>query len=304
MARRSLRTKTEWINNDFGHVYLGRRLYRGRTPFQRMEIFQHGTFGTLLFLDGKIQISARDEDRYHQYLIDAPLLAHAAPLSLCILGGGDCFGLEEAVKHRSLKRILMLEIDRGVVDFCTRHYPAIRRVRRDPRIEIVYTDARRWLQAHPETFDVIAVDLTEPHGPSKMLYTREFYRLCRRRLKAGGILSVHTDNSTLFPDSFATIYKTLRSVFPFILTARVDMPCFGMGWTYRMASAIPISLRRLEANTRRLAGRGVLLKQFTPSSYLLEPTPEEDHVLKRLGRISSDARPFDKFEHSAAKVTR
>jgi spermidine synthase len=296
--------KTEWVNNHYGHTFLGKRLYQGETPFQRMEIFQHTTFGTMLFLDGKIQISSRDENRYHQYLVDAPLLAHPAPKSLCIVGGGDCFGLEEAIWHKSLKRILMVEIDKGVVDFCKRHYPVLRKVLKDPRIEIKYEDARKWLEEHPDMFDVLAIDLTEPHGPSQMLYTREFYQLCRRRLNPGGILSIHTDNSTLFPESFATIYKTLISVFPHILTARVDMPCFGMGWTYRMASTAPLSVARLQANTKRLAKTGRSLNQFSPTTYLVESTPEEADILKRFGRISRDAKPFDKFEKMHHKVTR
>lgn len=303
MKKTALVKKTEWVNDHFGHVYQGQRLYLGRTPFQRMEIFKHDTFGTLLFLDGKIQISQRDEDRYHQYLVDAPLLAHAGPTSLCIVGGGDCFGLEEAVKHRGLKRILMLEIDRGVVDFCVRHYPVIRRVLEDPRIEIIYKDARKWLEENPEAFDVLAIDLTEPHGPSKMLYTREFYQLCRKRLKRGGILSIHTDNYVLFPESFATIYKTLRSVFPNILTARVDMPCFGMGWTYRIASAEKLSYARLQENTRRLGRQGRILEQFSPSTYLVEPTPEESRIVKTFGGVSTDRKPFDKFERLDKKVT-
>jgi len=269
-----------------------------------MEIFQHRTFGTLLFLDGKIQISERDEDRYHQYLVDAPLLAHTKPRSLCIVGGGDCFGLEEAVKHASLKRIRMVEIDKGVVDFCTLHYPVIKKIRKDPRIEIAYADARKWLEDNPETFDVLAIDLTEPHGPSKMLYTREFYQLCKKRLNPGGILSIHTDNYVLFPESFATIYKTLRSVFPHILTARVDMPCYGMGWTYRMASMQPLSYSRLSKNTKAFAGQGRVLNQFTPTSYLVEPTPEEAQIITRQGRISTDSKPFDKFEKLEKKVTR
>lgn len=304
MKASGLSKKNEWVNNSFGHTYLGKRLYIGKTPFQRMEIFQNRAFGTLLFLDGKIQISERDEDRYHQYLVDAPLLAHAKPKSLCIIGGGDCFGLEEAVKHADLKRILMVEIDKGVVDFCVRHYPAIKKALRDPRIEIVYQDARGWLEKHPERFDVLAVDLTEPHGPSKMLYTREFYRLCKQRLNPGGILSIHTDNYTLFPESFATIYKTLSSVFPHILTSRVDMPCFGMGWTYRMASASPLSYARLAQRTASFARRGHVLSQFTPTTYLVQPTPEEQAILSRFGRISTDSKPFDKFENMEKKVTR
>ncbi|HEV2354901.1 MAG TPA: fused MFS/spermidine synthase [Puia sp.] len=296
--------KTEWTTDTFGHIYKGRSLYKGKTPFQSMEIFKDKTFGTMLFLDGKIQISNGDENRYHQYLVSAPLLAHRDPRSICVIGGGDCFAIEEAVKFKSLKRILMVEIDKGVVDFCRKNYPVIDRCLKDKRVEIIYKDARKWLEDHPETFDVLIIDLTEPHGPSKMLYTQEFYRLCKRRLKAKGLIAIHTDNYYLFPDSFATIYKTFHSVFPNILTARVDMPCFGMGWTYRMASSSPISLKMMEANIKKLKKQGVSFDYFTPSTYLVEPTQEELKVLKTRGRLSTDKRPFDKFEKMEKYVTR
>ncbi len=296
--------KTEWTTNTFGHVYKGKSLYKGKTPFQTMEIFEDSTFGKMLFLDGKIQISFGDENRYHQYLVSAPLLAHQKAESLCVIGGGDCFAIEEAVKFKDLKRILMVEIDKGVVDFCRKHYPAIDKCLRDPRVTIIYKDARKWLENNAETFDVLIIDLTEPHGPSKMLYTQEFYRLCQKRLNPKGIISIHTDNYYLFPESFATIYKTFRSVFSNILTARVDMPCFGMGWTYRIASASPISVKLMESNIQRMKRRGVTFKQFTTSTYLVEATQEELDVLAKKGRLSTDKKPFDKFAKMEKYVTR
>jgi spermidine synthase len=296
--------KTEWATNTFGHVYQGKSLFKGKTPFQKMEIFKSKTFGTLLFLDGKIQISEGDENRYHQYLVSAPLLAHPKPSSVCVIGGGDCFSIEEAVKFPSLKRILMVEIDKGVVDFCRKHYPEIRRCLKDRRVDIVYEDARAYLEREPEKFDVLIVDLTEPHGPSKMLYTREFYRLCAGRLKKGGLLSIHTDNYFLFPESFATIRKTLGSVFPQVATARVDMPCFGMGWTYRLASKLRIDLGAMARNLKALRGKGRQLDHLTPSLYHGQPTGEELKVLARHGRISTDRKPFDKFARLAKYVTR
>ncbi len=296
--------KTEWTTNTFGHVYKGRSLYKGKTKYQSMEIFRNQTFGTLLFLDGKIQISHGDENRYHQYLVSAPLLAHKDPQSICVIGGGDCFALEEAIKFKSLKRILMVELDKGVVDFCHKNYPAIKKCLKDKRVEIIYKDARKWMEANREKFDVLIIDLTEPHGPSKMLYTREFYKLCKSRLNPKGLIGIHTDNYYLFPESFATIYKTFHSVFPNIKTARVDMPCFGMGWTYRLASSSPISLKLMESNIKNLKKKGITFDHFSPSSYLVEPTNEELRVLRTKGRVSTDKKPFDKFAKMEKYVTR
>ena len=296
--------KTEWTTNDYGHIYRGKTLVKGRTKFQRIESVENPTFGTCLFLDGKIQISDGDENRYHQYLVAAPLLAHRQPRSLCVVGGGDCFAIEEAIKFKSLKRILMIEIDKGVVDFCRSHYPEIRRALKDPRVDLEYLDARKRLEESKEKFDVLVIDLTEPHGPSTMLYTREFYQLCKKRLNPGGMISIHTDNYFLFPDSFATIYKTVRSVFRHIETARVDMPCFGMQWTYRLASASPISVKRMETRLKAMRRAGKKFDSFTPSLYRGEPTPEEETVVKKKGRVSTDRRPFDKFSKLKAYVTR
>jgi len=189
-----------------------------------------------------------------------------------------------------------VEIDKGVVDFCIKYYPVIQKVVKDKRIEIVYLDARKYLENTCERFDVMVIDLTEPHGPSKMLYTKEFYNTCVEKMTKDGILSIHTDNFVLFPESFSTIYKTVNSVFPNIFTARVDMPCFAMGWTYRMASKKPISLSRITANVEKMRRKGFVFEQFTPTSYLLKATPEEAMVYKKFGKVSTDKKPFDKFE--------
>lgn len=82
------------------------------------------------------------------------------------------------------------------------------------------------------------------------------------------------------------------------------MPCFGMGWTYRIAALKPISLKLMEANIRRMKKQGMTFDYFTPSTYLVQPTQEELKVLKTRGRISTDRKPFDKFEKMGKYVTK
>jgi spermidine synthase len=151
---------------------------------------------------------------------------------------------------------------------------------------------------------VIIVDLTEPHGPSKMLYTKEFYELLASRLKQGGMIGIHTDNFDLFPESYGTIFNTLKSVFSEnILTAHVGMPCFGMEWSYRIVSPYPIDWNLMEENFQSAVERGIQLDYFHPSTYLLQPTARERKVLEKFNRVSTNAKPFDKFEQAAGHIT-
>lgn len=303
---RSQKGLCEFVTSDFGHLYVPARvLYQGRTRFQEMVILETPTFGRLLFLDGKVQVSYLDEERYHQYLVQGPLLCCEAPERIYIIGGGDGGALEEAAKHPGLSKIVMAELDREVVEKSKEFLPEISKgAFEDPRLELRFVDALEDLRQTRERYDAIIVDLTEPHGPSKMLYTREFYEMLAGRLTPGGAIGVHTDNYDLFPEAYGTIYHTLEAVFgERLATARVGMPCFGMDWSFRIASLQPIDPVRLADRFRQAVAAGISLEAFHPSTYLLEPTERERAVLKTHRRISTDRDPFDKFLTAPSYIT-
>jgi len=60
----------------------------------------------------------------------------------------------------------------------------------------------------------------------------------------------------------------------------------------------------MEANVKKLKKQGVSFDYFTPSLHLVQPTNEELKILKTRGRISTDRKPFDKFEKMEEYVTR
>lgn len=303
---KSKQGQAEFVTADFGHVYVPSRvLYRGNTGLQEIEIYETETFGRIMFLDGKIQVSALDEERYHQYLVQGPLLACSDPKRVYIIGGGDGGAIEEAAKHPEIEQIVMAEIDRVVIEKSKEFLPDISKgAFDDRRLDLRCVDALKDLQEGDGRYDVIIVDLTEPHGPSKMLYTKEFYELLASRLTRGGMIGIHTDNFDLFPESYGTIFNTLKSVFgKNILTAHVGMPCFGMEWSYRIVSPDPVDLAFLEENFRSAVENGIQLDYFQPSTYLLRPTAREQQVIQKFNRVSTNANPFDKFERAAGYVT-
>src|SRR3546814_13575244 len=101
-------------------------------------LFENGSFGRVLTLDGVVQTTERDEFIYHEMLAHLPILAHGAAKKVLIIGGGDGGLLEEVLKHRSIEKVTQVEIDAGVVDFARQYLPSICRDTFDcPRREAV-----------------------------------------------------------------------------------------------------------------------------------------------------------------------
>jgi spermidine synthase len=85
----------------------------------------------------------------------------------------------------------------------------------DPRVHVVYDDARHYLSAAREKFDVITTDPIHPwvKGTST-LYSKEYYELVRDRLNPGGVVAQWLPVYESDSDSVKTELATFFSVFP------------------------------------------------------------------------------------------
>jgi len=164
-------------------------LHRERTEHQDLIIFENPVYGRVLALDAIVQVTTGDEFVYHEMMAHVPILAHGAARRVLIVGGGDGGILREALRHRALERVTLVEIDRAVVDLCLEWMPSIPgKAFRDRRTELVIADGARYVAETDERFDVVIIDSTDPVGPGEVLFTEAFYRGCRRVLTPGGIL--------------------------------------------------------------------------------------------------------------------
>ncbi|NNE21437.1 MAG: polyamine aminopropyltransferase [Rhizobiales bacterium] len=154
-----------------------RLVHREQSPFQLIEILEHASFGHILVLDGYVQASQADEFIYHEMALHVPLLGRRRQdTSVLIVGGGDGGALAEALKHDFVTSVTMVEIDQRVIDLSAQ-YLGINGDYRDPRVELLVENAQgvvRSARERGETFDVIVLDLTEPVGPSAVLFTEDF----------------------------------------------------------------------------------------------------------------------------------
>ena len=81
----------------------------------------------MLMLDGAVQITKRDEFIYQEMMAHVPLFAHGNARDVLIIGGGDCGIAEEALKHKTLQRLVQVEIDASVIEFAKPHFPEFTR---------------------------------------------------------------------------------------------------------------------------------------------------------------------------------
>jgi spermidine synthase len=217
-----------------------RVLARAQTAFQDVEIVETRSFGRALFLDGAPQSAVADEYVYHEALVHPALVAHPAPKRVLIAGGGEGATLREVLRHRSVTRAVMVDIDDAAVDACRRYLPAWQQgAFDDPRLELVHADARQVLADSREQFDSVIVDITDPlaGGPSYRLFTREFYELVAARLSPGGALAVQAESTDIGVwDAHLAVIHTVRQVFRHVAPYRAHVPSFSESWGFLVAS--------------------------------------------------------------------
>jgi spermidine synthase len=290
---------SDYISPDLTVLHsIKERIYSGQTKFQSVEIINTGSFGVCLVLDGKIQSSEADEFVYHEALVHPVMLAHRRPERVLIAGGGEGATLREVLAHKTVKKAVMVDIDEEVVSLCRRFLPSWhQKAFDDPRAELHFADARKYLEESNDKFDVIIIDLVDPleQGPACLLYTREFYQIVKQRLGRSGIMSVQAEPSEWGNlDNFAAIVNTLRHVFRITRPYQVHMPSFFGLWGFVTASRSldPTELTPEEIDARistRIAKKLKSYDGFTHQAMFTIPK----HIRRKLAtsrRIITDKR--------------
>jgi spermidine synthase len=110
----------------------------------------------------------------------------------------------------------MVDIDGELIDAVKEHLPEMSMGSfNDPRVKLILSDGRKYLEEHIDKFDAIILDLVDPTegGPAVKLYTLEFYQLVKKRLNDNGIMVTQATSPVLTPRTFAIIRNTLAKVF-------------------------------------------------------------------------------------------
>ena len=106
-------TPDYWIK-----LSLKRIMFESASKFQHVQVIETSQFGKTLVLDGKTQSCQADEFIYHESLVHPAMLLHPNPKSVYVGGGGELATTREVLRHKSVEKCIMVDIDEVVVNIC------------------------------------------------------------------------------------------------------------------------------------------------------------------------------------------
>jgi spermidine synthase len=196
-------------------------------PTERLVFYKEGRLSTVsvvedaggmrkLYID-KIAVAGTDPVLLtdQKSLAHVPMLLRPQATRALTVGFGSGGASWSFTRYSRLKRVDCVEIDPTVLEaaplFAASHHGVVAH----PRFHVVLEDARSYLAATRETYDIISTDCTDLRYKSNAsLYTREYFTLCRRRLNRGGLVAVWLPLGGLATDDLRVALSTFVSVFP------------------------------------------------------------------------------------------
>ena len=242
-------------------------IFSGKTEFQEVVIFSNEFAGKVLVLDGVVQATTADEFIYHEMLTHLPVFALGDVRKLLIVGGGDGGMLREALCHPRIEPTL-IDIDGELVVLCKEHLPEIGQgAFDDPRANYFIGDGFAYVKGSLETFDLIIVDSTDPHGgPGDVLYSTAFFEACKNRLRPGGVVVIQSGVPFFEKKRVRDLRKTLGAVFADMRLYIAPVPTYfggemAFGWA---SDAIDLAAVELEPIRARYRDWGRQTLYYTP----------------------------------------
>jgi spermidine synthase len=204
-------------------------LFEGTSRFQRVKVVKNSFLGNVMLLDDLVMLTDKDEFFYHDMLVHVPMACIDNPEGALVIGGGDGGSVREMLKHPSVQRVVLCEIDALVIDTARRFFPALSSCLDDPRVEVVTADGIEYAKAHRNEFDCVCIDSTDPIGPAAGLFSVEFYDSVRDALTEKGAMSAQTESPAWSAELVSSIVRNMKKSFGNAYPYLVPVPCYPSG---------------------------------------------------------------------------
>lgn len=228
------------------------------------------------------------------------LLLHPNPKRVMQIGfgsGGTCHSVSQ---HKSVKVIDCVELCPAVIEAAKYFLPSNHRVLENPIVHLTIEDARNYVLATPERYDIILSDSIHPtYAGNGTLYSQDYFELCKNKLNPGGYVSFWLPLYLLSVRDYKTIIKTFQSVFPYVSIWHVNSAIEAYTIVIGRVEPFSIDIARLrekikDSSIARDLASVSAYDEFDIMSYFVMG-PEKARIFASEGDINSDDRPFIEF---------
>ena len=221
------------------NLYFDKVVWKKQTKYQSLVVTRHHDRQDLrLYIDGHIQFSQRDEYRYHESLVHPVMSLTGKAENILVMGGGDGLAVRELLKHKTIKRIDLVDLDPEMTNIGKTFAPLVRLNKNalsDPRVHIYNEDAFVFIRRQGIAYDRIILDFPDPHNEAiSKLYSEEFYTMLAKRMSESGAMITQSSSPFFARKTFWSIASTLEKVFPITQSYHVTVPAFGL-WGFNIA---------------------------------------------------------------------
>ncbi len=234
-----------WENNIFDDKVI----FSKQTKYQKL-VMTRNKEDIRLFIDGNVQFSSVDEHRYHELLIHVPMSLAKHRENILVLGGGDGLAARELLKYKEVKNITVVDLDRDMTDLAKTNR-IIKEQNQgsflNPRVKIINSDAFKYIENSDKIFDIIIIDLPDPNNSSlARLYSREFYKLVKKKLAKQGLVVSQSTSPYFSPEAYWCVNETFKAAgYKYTYPYHVYVPSFG-DWGFIMASDVKYDINNFK----------------------------------------------------------
>ncbi len=240
----------EFVHKGFFYIYEGNILHIEK-GLQNIMVVEHPFWERILFINGLIQLTLKDEFIYHESLTHIPIQAmpEGRVRRVLICGGGDLGAAREVLKYNEVEEIVIADIDSRITEVVKKFFPEmIKGVLDDPRIKLLHIDAFKVVEDcinKGQTFDLVIIDSTDPDISSgatvelsHSLFGREFHQLLKR-LVPDGIIVQQAGVPFTMSNILEVTCKTYKEVYSgeLVFCYRANIPSFGGDNAFMLRSA-------------------------------------------------------------------
>jgi spermidine synthase len=200
------------MTNDTSHV-----LYVGEGMNSSVAVTGQETGDRYFHVAGKVEASSEPQDmRLQRMLGHIPALLHPNPRRVLVVGCGAGVTAGSFLVHPELEHETICEIEPLVPKVVSTYFSKENyNVVNDPRVRLVFDDARHYVLTTDQTYDIITSDPINPWVKgAATLYTKEYFEICRDHLAPGGLVTqwvpLYESNAEAVKSQIATFFQ----VFP------------------------------------------------------------------------------------------